>query len=306
MKDTQLRQVDLNLLVVIDVLLREQSITRTAEQLNLTQSAVSHALKRLRMMFGDELLVRDGRRMRPTIRAERLAETLPRILQQLTYALAGPEPFQPATSTRTFRLAAPDFIGPLVPLLLQNIGEMAPGVRVEFAQYSSMAAQELADGRYDALIAHSALKNEGLRGQPLGSWAWAVFGRADHPAFADWSLESWSSYPHLQIRATALRGQGPIERMTSKLGMNRIVGAVVPHFSMAAPILAQTNLLLTVPSMVMNQIATIYNLKRQTVPFELPQARLSLFRSAIGGDEPGIQWFLERVEAASRLLDESP
>ncbi len=303
MNDIQLRQVDLNLLVVLDVLLRERSVSRTAQQLHVTPSAVSHALKRLRELFDDELLVRDGRRMRPTVRAEGLAETLPRALQQLARTLADPEPFRPATSTRTFRLAAPDFMAPLVPHLLHEVGSVAPTVRVELAPFAPGAIRELSEGRYDALVAPTAVSNEGLRGQPLGSWSWGVYGRAGHPAFADWSLTAWAAWPHLQIRTSVVRGQGPIDQKASKLGIQRVVSAVVPHFSMAAPILVQTDLLLTVPSMILGGAAAAYDLERRDVPFELPRMGLSLFRSAAVGDEPGVRWFLERVEAASRRLD---
>ena len=113
MNSVQLRGIDLNLLVVLEVLLRERSVTQAADRLDLTPSAVSHALRRLRDLFDDELLLRDGRRMRPTVRAEALAETLPRVLDQVARTIAAPEPFTPATSTRTFRLAAPDFVAPL-------------------------------------------------------------------------------------------------------------------------------------------------------------------------------------------------
>ena len=152
MSGIQLMEIDLNLLVVLDVLLREQSVTRAAGRLGRTPSAVSHALSRLRQLLGDELLVRDGRRMRLTARAEGLAETLPRALQQLARTIEDPEPFRPATSTRTLRLAAPDFIAPLVPHLLQDVGNVAPGVRVELAPLASGAVRELTEGRCDALV----------------------------------------------------------------------------------------------------------------------------------------------------------
>ncbi len=306
MNEAQLRQIDLNLLVMLDVLLRERSVTHTAQLLHITPSAVSHALKRLRELFGDELLVRDGRRMRPTVRAEGLAETLPRILQQLARTIAGPEPFDPATSTRTFRLAAPDFIAPLVPLLLQAVGTAAPGVRVELAPFSSTVVRELVEGRHDALVAPTAIDNEGVRSVPLGSSSWSVYARSGHPAFTDWSAKAWSAYPHLQIRTTLLRGLGPIDRRAAELGLRRIVGGVIPHFSMAAPVLAQTDLLLTVPSIAMGSSVAAYQLSRREVPFELPQMGLSLYRSATGGDEPGVRWFLERIESASRQLEERP
>lgn len=305
MNSIQLRQVDLNLLVVLDVLLQERSVTGAADRLHLTPSAVSHALRRLRELFDDELLLRDGRRMRPTVRAEGLTETLPRVLQQLARIIVAPEPFRPATSTRTFRLAAPDFIAPLVPPLLQEVRDAADGVQVELVPYSSTAVRELAEGRYDALVAPDGIRNEDLRRKPLGTWPWTVYGRQGHPGFTDWSLEAWSAYPHLQVQTSVFRGQGPVDRQASQLGVRRVVGAVVPHFSMAAPILAQTDLLLTVPSVTMGNTVAAYHLEEREIPFDLPDLGLSLFRSAAGGDESGVRWFLERVEAAFRNPDES-
>lgn len=303
MNTIQLQGVDLNLLVVLDVLLQERSVTRAADRLDLTASAVSHALKRLRALFDDELLLRDGRRMRPTLRAEGLAETLPRVLEQVARTIAAPEPFTPATSTRTFRLAAPDFIAPLLPALLQDVRGAAPGVRVELAPYSAAAVQELADGRYDALIAPDGTRSEDLRGRPLGTWPWVVCGRIGHPAFADWTPEAWSDYPHLLVHTSGVPGQSPIDRRAAHLGIHRVVGAIVPHFSMAAQIVAETDLLLTVPSVAIGNTTATHHLERRDLPFDLPDMGLSLFRSATEGNEPGIRWFLDRVAAAFSGLD---
>jgi DNA-binding transcriptional LysR family regulator len=243
--------------------------------------------------------------MRPTVRAEGLAETLPRVLQQVARTIAAPEPFKPATSTRTFRLAAPDFIAPVLPTLLHDVQGTAPGIQVELPPYSPAAVRELAEGRHDALIAPHGMRNEDLRGQPLGTWPWTVYGREGHPAFADWSPEAWSAYPHLQVHTSGVRGQSPIDRRASQLGIRRVVGAMVPNFSMAAPILAQTDLLLTLPSVAMGNTAAVFHLDRRELPFDLPDMGLSLFRSAAEGDEPGVRWFHERVAAAFSELDES-
>ena len=299
MKAVALRDIDLNLLVILDVLLQEQSVSRAAERLYLTPSAVSHALKRLRQLFDDELLVRDGRRMTPTLRAQELSESLPRALRHLQSTLSSPEAFDPATSQRTFRLAAPDFAAPFV---LAEVGKRAPEVRVEWAPTTPTAVSELAKGHYDALIASGAFRDEGLRGVPIGEWSWRVFGRSDHPAFEEWSLEAWAAYPHLQIGTSVIRGQGPIDRRVSTLGVVRRLGAVVPYFSMAAPVLAHTDLLLTVPSMSMEPMRKAYGLACREVPFELPKMSLSLFRSATNGDEPGVRWFLEAIASACRML----
>lgn len=300
MKIDHLWKIDLNLLVILDVLLKERSVTRAAEQLHLTPSAVSHALKRLRELFDDELLVRDGRRMAPTVRARALSETLPRALGQLAQTLAAPEPFLPATSTRTFRLAAPDFIAPVV---LQEIGNAAPQVRVEWMPPSPTAVRELSQGQCDALIGPTMIKNEGLRGQMLGEWPWMVFGRKGHPAFSQWSLEAWAAYSHLQVGTSVIGGQGPVEQRLSELGVERQVGAVVPYFAMAAPTVAQTDLLITVPSVSMSYAQRVYGLERREVPFDLPSVKLALFRSATAGEEQGARWFLEQIKSACEGLE---
>lgn len=305
MKAPALSKIDLNLLVVLNVLLREKSVGRTADRLNLTSSAVSHSLKRMRVLFGNELLVRDGRRMVPTARGESLAETLPSLLARVEYILDDPDPFDPAQSTRTFRLAAPDFIACLIPRLLKAVAKAAPGVSVELDAFSPSAAIDMGQGRYDALIAPSFKQKDDLRGTPIGLWHWAVYGRKNHRAFSDWSLETWGSFPHLQVSASPQSGPNPIDRAALEGGVTRRMGAVVTQFSMAAPILAQTDMLLTVPTIAMQEAARVYGLEWRDVPFQLDPLELTLFRSATAGDQPEIKWFHEHVVAAAKALGPS-
>lgn len=297
-----LSNIDLNLLVVLDVLLREQSVGKAADQLNVTSSAISHALKRLRLLFDNELLVRDGRRMVPTARGQSLSETLPILLAQVENTLAEPEPFDPTTAVQTFRLAAPDFISPLLPRVLTSIAAHSPGVSVQIFTFSPSAAFDMQTGRYDALIAPSFRQTDDLRGIELGAWPWVTFGRKDHPAFADWSPENWARFPHILVSASPPSGLGPIDRAASKLGVTRKVGAIVPHFSMAAPILAGTDMLLVVPSVAMNDLAAVYGLAQHNLPFEIPSLNFSLFHSATRGDEPASRWFRSHIEEAARTL----
>lgn len=297
-----LSKIDLNLLVVLDVLLREKSVGRAADQLNLTSSAVSHALKRLRVLFDNELLVRDGRRMVPTSRGQSLSETLPILLSQVECTLAEPEPFDPATSEQTFRLAAPDFISPLLPRVLKSITAKAPGVSVQVFTFAPTATVDMQTGRYDALIMPSFRQTDDLRGIELGAWPWVTFGRKDHPAFVDWSPQSWARFPHVLVSASAPSGRNPIDLAASKLGVTRKIGAIVPHFSMAAPILAGTDMLLVVPSVAMHDLAAVYGLVQRSLPFEIPSLNFSLFHSATSGDEPASRWFRSHIEDAARTL----
>ena len=301
MDSRQLQSVDLNLLVVLDVLLQERSVSRAAARLHRTPSAVSHALGRLRTLLGDELLVRDGRRMSPTRRALELSDALPRALGQLASTLTPPEPFCPTSSQRVFRLVAPDFLAPPV---LNRISTVAPGVRIEWSHPSPSSVHELIQGRCDALVASHAYHHEGLRAHVVGSFAWQVFGRSGHPAFSSWSETSWTASPHLQVGTSVLRGQGPIDQRLQALGLERRVAAVVPHFSMAAAVVAQTDYLLTLPSMTLHGAADAYGLERRALPFELPPMRLSMFRSATDGDEAGVQWLLSQIAWSCERLSE--
>jgi len=136
----------------------------------------------------------------------------------------------------------------------------------------------------------------------LGEWPWRVYGRAGHPAFRQWSLEAWSDYDHLQVGTSVIPGRGPIERRAAEMGLSRRVRSVVPHFSMAAAMLAETDLLLTVPSGGLDPTAARYNLENRELPFEMPPVGLSVFRSATNGDEAGVRRFLERIQAACSRL----
>lgn len=302
MDSAALSRIDLNLLVVLDVLLRERSVSRTATKLNLTSSAISHALKRLRSLFQNELLVREGRYMVPTTLGESLGETLPPLIAQMERVLAAPEPFDPTTSARSFRLIAPDFFSSLVPRLLKTIGCEAPGVRVELAALTESVVWDMGRGRYDAMIAPSFRQTDELRGTSIGAWPWMTFARRDHPAFDDWSIDAWARYPHLQVGLPAPTGRGAVDRAIAKLGFERRIGAVVPHFSMAAPILTQTDMLLSVPSVAVSEVEQVYGLQKRNVPFDLKPLELMLFTSAITTDQPEIRWFRDCVERTARDL----
>jgi DNA-binding transcriptional LysR family regulator len=129
MNEIDLRRFDLNLLVVFDVLMIERSVTRAAERLGRAQSAVSHSLSRLREQFGDPLLIKGGMRMQPTAFALDLIEQARPMLGGIQRVLSPAHVFDPATSRRVFRLAAPDFLLTLFADLLCNCAPKRPSYR---------------------------------------------------------------------------------------------------------------------------------------------------------------------------------
>src|SRR5262249_21309880 len=157
---------DLNLLVVFEVLMVERSVTRAAERLGRTQSAVSHALSRLREQLGDPLLTKGGRFMQATAFALEFMEQTRPILRSIRRLLSPRHAFDPSTSRRTFRLAAPDFAVSLFTSLLGRLREEAPGVSIEWTGLQDPMLLQIADGQIDLAIAPAQLRlPDGVTGQ---------------------------------------------------------------------------------------------------------------------------------------------
>src|ERR1700675_75069 len=149
MNEIDLRRFDLNLLVVFEVLMIERNVTRAADRLGRTQSAVSHSLSRLRRQLGDPLLIKAGARMQPTAFALDLIEQARPMLRGIERVLSPRHVFEPASSRRVFRLAAPDFALALFTDLLADLQAEAPGVAVEWTGPRETMLLEVAEGQVD-------------------------------------------------------------------------------------------------------------------------------------------------------------
>jgi len=290
MRTVHLANIDLNLLVVFDVLMEERSVSRAADRLGRTQSAVSHALARLRGQLGDPLLVRTAGTMRPSPFALELVEEVRPILRNIQRVLTPAQPFAPAQSTRTFRVVAPDFWAPAFGRFLALTGREAPGIILEWMGPRETALLDVADDRIDLAVAPSVLKPpEGIDGEPLGLLSWQCFMRREHPAAAAWDAAAWSRWPHLMVNV-GNRLQSPVHAATSDARLERRIGAVVPNFAAVPPVLAATDLLATLPTAVMGAGPTHYGLVARPVPFRVPPIPHSLFWSARRANDPAVLW----------------
>ena len=151
MSEIDLSQLDLNLLVTFEVLMTEGSVTRAAARLGRTQSAVSHALQRLRDQVSDPLMVKMGGHMKPSPFALTLIDEVRPILRSIQRVVAPPEPFDPATSTRVFRIAVPAF-STLLSAVFERVHAAAPSVSVEWLLPNLHAPPAVAEGQID--LAH--------------------------------------------------------------------------------------------------------------------------------------------------------
>jgi DNA-binding transcriptional LysR family regulator len=293
-------RTDLNLLVVLDVLLEERNVTRAARRLGRTQSAISHALGRLRDQLGDPVLVRVGGEMRPTPRAERLAGEVTRILRTIGRVLAHDVEFEPRTTDRVFTVCGPDFVAAAMPTLVAWMARETPAAGIELVPAGSGMFRDVADGRYDVAIApQRSSASEGLAQEPLGSLGWAVYARADHPAAKRWGVAAWTKYPHVQVR-TSSGGESPVDRVARARGLRRRTGTFLPHFLLAPHLLARSDLLFTVPRAVLADVAPRFGLVALPCPLPLPPIALALHWSAQLDRDPALSWFRVVVRDAAR------
>ncbi len=298
MNEIDLRRVDLNLLVMFQVLMAERSVTRAAERLGRTQSAVSHALARLREQLGDPLLVKVGGRLEASPFAERLAEEVRPILRTIERVLVPPRAFDPGASTRVFRLAVPDFATGLFPRLAERFRREAPQAGLEWVVPGPHTPLEVAEGQIDVALGPSAAPlPEGLDRDEAGTLGWATYLRRDHPALAQWSAKAWVRWPHVAVR-TGSRALSPVAAALGALERERRVAIWVPSFATVAPLLARTDLIATLPTLAMQDSLRRFDLRALPVPVPIERMPHRLIWSRRSSGDAAIRWIRELLKQA--------
>src|SRR5215510_1133298 len=294
-KAIDLRRFDLNLLVVFEVLMAELSVTRAAERLGRTQSAVSHSLSRLRAELGDPLLIKAGARMQPTAFALDLMEQARPILRSIQRALSPRQAFDPATSQRLFRFAAPDFARALFTSLLARLRNEAPGASLEWTGARDPMLLDIAEGQLDIAIAQAGLRlPEGITAEMIGALSWACFARRGHPAFRKWGRNAWSRWPHVAVRVGDSLAS-PVNAAAAAAGLERTIAGWVPHFSSIAPVLAGSDLITTLPAVSMADTLHPYGLDWRPVPFPIDPLPHAMLWSSQRDRDPEVAWLRDQL-----------
>ena len=295
MNEIDLRRFDLNLLIVFEVLMTERSVSRAAERLGRTQSAVSHSLSRLRSQLGDPLLIKGGVRMQPTAVALDLIEQTRPMLRGIQRVLSPRYVFDPASSRRVFRVAAPDFMLTVFAHLLSRLRSEAPGVSAEWTAPREPTLLDVAEGQIDVAIVPAELRlPEGVAGESLGALGWRCYGRKKHPAFARWNRQTWTRWPHLVVRVGDSL-TSPVNVAASAAGLDRTIAGWVPHFSAIAPVLANSDLLATLPVVAMVETMHAYDLESREVPFPIAPLPHVMVWSTTRSRDPAMNWLRDRL-----------
>lgn len=292
-----LRNLDLNLLRVLDAVLETRHITQAARKLGLSQSAVSHALGRLREALGDELLVRGPGGLLPTERALAIAEPLRQTLSGLERALSAPRPFEPGASDRTFRVAAGDYAQfVLLPPLIARLQREAPGVNlwVTPATPDEMNTK-LANGELDLGIGVplGTAAGAGLRERTLFEERFVCVVRQDHPTVRKaLTLEQYVSVPHAFIAPRGRKG-GAVDTALAERGLERRIAVAVPHFLVVPHVVAGSDLVVTLAARVAHAFAQHLPLRILPPPLPVPDFRIALFWHERQQRDPGHVWLRE-------------
>ena len=295
MNEIDLRRFDLNLLIVFEVLMTERSVSRAAERLGRTQSAVSHSLSRLRSQLGDPLLIKGGVRMQPTAVALDLIEQTRPMLRGIQRVLSPRYVFDPASSRRVFRVAAPDFMLTVFAHLLSRLRSEAPGVSAEWTAPREPTLLDVAEGQIDVAIVPAELRlPEGVASEAVGVLGWRCYGRKKHPAFAKWNRQTWTRWPHLVVRVGDSL-TSPVNVAASAAGLDRTIAGWVPHFSAIAPVLANSDLLATLPVVAMVETMHAYDLESREVPFPIAPLPHVMVWSTTRSRDPAMNWLRDRL-----------
>ena len=283
MPHSSLRTLDLNLLKVFDVVMSERSLTRAAQQLSLTQPAVSNALRRLRDALGDELLVRKGRMLEPTPRGQELWLAVRDVLKRLQAALA-PSAFEPATATTTFVLTMADATAAeLMPPLVALITRYAPGVSLRVVPLTTRDPRRLLDeGQADLAIGNFPAVMSDLTARAQGGEAvsflhhglfqgdYICVMRKGHPlADVPLTLNRYCAARHVLVSFSG-RAFGFIDEALASMGLNRRVVLTVNQFFTAGKVVAHSDLLTVLPRHFINVTGFADQLVLRELPFPAP------------------------------------
>ena len=292
-----LSRVDLNLLVALDALLTERSVTRAAARVGLGQSAMSSNLARLRTLFGDELLTRGPEGMRPTPRALALVDPVRITLAQITALVSRDETFDARTAERLFRLGLPDSAEVLLgPALLAHLCEAAPGIRLRLYSTDRLF-DELDADRLDLGVGFGPLP-EGQthhKRRLLGTDTYLCMFNADRVGVSPpISLEDYVRLPHV---LTSLRKDehGVVDEALTKFGLRRTVALTTSRFMVVPFLVAAAPVITTMPARIARFFAASLGLSLSPAPVKLPEPSASLVWHASYDRDPAHMWLRRTI-----------
>lgn len=298
--------IDLRLLRCFAALMAERNVSRAAARVDLSQPAMSHALSRLRRLFGDPLLLMTQGRMTPTGRALELEKQVAEVLEGAARLTAPPSAFDPATSALRFSIMAPEYVEYLLaPRLAAQLATAAPRVDVEFRNSDPEHAWEWMErGELDFRLGWLPDPPETLRSKPLFRDRLVCIARRGHPqARNGWSVEAYFAAGHVRIQ-TPRTGESiqAIDAAAAKLRRKVRTALQVQNPFALGHVVEQSDLIASVTARMAGALAEKYPIQISALPFTVPDVRIALYWHERAHQQPGHRWFRQLLDDTARAL----
>jgi len=288
----ELHELDLNLLVVFNQLLVERRVSKVAENLGISQPAVSNSLAKLRKLFGDELFLRTPKGMEPTPFADQLAESVSYALAMIHSGVNQRTTFEPATAKRAFTIGMTD-IGEIyfLPALIERLRTEAPGITLSTVRNAAVNLRdELESGKVDVGIGLLPQLKAGFFQRRLFTQSYVCLMRRGHRLDKrKLSLAEFSAAEHLVV-ISAGTGHGKVDELLQRSGVERSVRLTVPHYVSVGHILRGSDLIATVPERLANRLIEPFGLAKVPHPAKLPDVAINVFWHAKYHRSPDNRW----------------
>ena len=294
--EIHIRKLDGTLLLVFEAAMDSGKLTMAANRLGLTQSAVSHALKRLREIFGDELFIRTTHGVRPTERALALRAPLKEALRLISGAIKA-QSFDPARDPRVFRIAAPDYETSIFAPLLTEAARGTAGPQFVFRPLVRRHAIEgLKSGDVELLIGYTWDKDNDCESEKLYDEDYLVVARRGHPILnISLTLARYTSVGHVLVSPDGSL-TGVVDGVLAKEGKSRRVVVAVPYFLSALATVARSDLIATLPRRLAHCHAAQYGLETMAPPVDIRRFPVSMLWSRRSNADPALTWLRDQIK----------
>ena len=307
-------RIDLNLLVYLDVLLRERNVTRSAVHLGITQPAMSNGLRRLRTLLDDPLLIRTSEGMTPTERALELQPQIRDVLSRIERAVEPQRSFDPATASRVVRIMASDYAeSTLIPSLLSRLATDAPQITLDVLTPSDVSLEDVEQGRVDMLLNRFRDIPESFHQSTVWQDDFSCLISADNPLNHNFDLDNYLSGRHVWVSKTGMGasvGMNPqdsqrlgwVDEALKAVGRERHIAVFTRHYLVAALLSQQADLIATLPTQLAR--LQLYNphVRLHKPPFDIPSFELKMAWSPLLHHNAYHQWIRRLVVDIGRGL----
>lgn len=307
-------RIDLNLLVYLDALLREKNVTKAADQLGITQPAMSNSLRRLRTLFNDPLLIRTSEGMTPTERAEELQPQIRHILSNIEKAVQPSSEFNLLDSDRVFRIMASDYAeSTLIPALLSAIRDTAPNIRLDILTPSDVTFQDVEKGKIDMAINRFNYLPQSFHQVNLWRDNFTCLMSKDNPILDNFTLDSYLDAQHIWVSKTGMGvgvGMNPtdiqrlgwVDEALAEIDRTRHIRVFTRHYQVAALLAEQPDLIATLPRQVALLHARHGQLATKPPPFPIVPIELKMAWSPLLHHNPGHTWLRRLIVDVTQAI----